>query len=169
MWLQPNSRSQTGQTEILEWKKKKKIGEFSARNCHCMIPLKISFKNYSNRFPDILPTFFLIPKQIRPFIIEPEASLLGLFILKNTGKMSQKIYSNLFSNFVSKIRQSYVIVTKCSHLFHERNKGHYKTQSSRGFLTGCVESLNLPSFYYLCILIYLSQKTPNFLECNLSD
>ena len=85
------------------------------------------------------------------------------------GKMSQKIYSNLFSNFVSKIRQSYVIVTKCSHLFHERNKGHYKTQSSRGFLTGCVESLNLPSFYYLCILIYLSQKTPNFLECNLSD
>ena len=134
-----------------------------------MIPLKISFKNYSNRFPDILPTFFLIPKQIRPFIIEPEASLLGLFILKNTGKMSQKIYSNLFSNFVSKIRQSYVIVTKCSHLFHERNKGHYKIQSSRGFLTGCVESLNRPSFYYLCILIYLSQKTPNFLECNLSD
>ena len=134
-----------------------------------MIPLKISFKNYSNRFPDILPTFFLIPKQIRPFIIEPEASLLGLFILKNTGKMSQKIYSNLFSNFVSKIRQSYVIVTKCSHLFHERNKGHYKIQSSRGFLTGCVESLNRPSFYYLCILIYLSQKTANFLECNLSD
>ena len=125
-----------------------------------MIPLKISFKNYSNRFPDILPTFFLIPKQIRPFIIEPEASLLGLFILKNTGKMSQKIYSNLFSNFVSKIRQSYVIVTKCSHLFHERNKGHYKIQSSRGFLTGCVESLNRPSFYYLCILIYLSQKNP---------
>lgn len=129
-----------------------------------MIPLKISFKNYSNRFPDILPTFFLIPKQIRPFIIEPEASLLGLFILKNTGKMSQKIYSNLFSNFVSKIRQSYVIVTKCSHLFHERNKGHYKTQSSRGFLTGCVESLNLPSFYYLCILIYLSQKPLIFLN-----
>lgn len=169
MWLQPNSRSQTGQTEILEWKKKKKIGEFSARNWHCMMPLKISFKNYSNRFPDILPTFFLIPKQIKPFIIEPEASLLGLFILKNTGKMSQKIYSNLFSNFVSSIRQSYVIVTKWSHLFHERNKGHYKTQSSRGFLTGCVESLNLPSFYFLCIFIYLSQNTPNFLECNLSD
>lgn len=65
-----------------------------------MIPLKISFKNYGNRFPDILPTFFRIPKQIRPFIIEPEASLLGLFILKNTGKMSQK---NLFE-FVFEFR-----------------------------------------------------------------
>lgn len=84
-WYQPTNVAAAKQQTDLDLKqvkqkysnekKKKEMVNFEHEIAIAWSHKKLSFKNYSNKVPNILPTFFLIPKQIKPFITEPEASL----------------------------------------------------------------------------------------------